>query len=149
MKMDSVQKITEVAQVMAASAGKRVISGKQDLKSKVKESKNTDGQVRTKDVDNLDKIIEQSKKLFEENKEETASLQTIDQEKLRKIVEQLKQNLPNTEPKFGVHEETNKMMIKLVDKDTQKVVREYPLEKTLDQLAKNLELAGVMIDQKL
>jgi len=74
---------------------------------------------------------------------------TIDQEKLKKLVEHLKESVPNAEPKFGVHEETNRVMVKLVDKDTQKVIREFPLEKTLDSLAKTLDIAGAMVDEKL
>ena len=40
-------------------------------------------------------------------------------------------------------------MIKLVDKDTQEVVKEIPPEKTLDMIAKCMELAGVLVDEKL
>ena len=43
---------------------------------------------------------------------------------------------------------TNRVTIKMVDKTSKKVIREYPPEETLDMLAKIWELAGMMIDEK-
>ena len=39
--------------------------------------------------------------------------------------------------------------IKIIDKDTKKVIREYPPEKTLDMIAKVWEMAGLMVDEKM
>lgn len=55
---------------------------------------------------------------------------------------------PNTIAEYGYHEETNRVTIKIVDKDTQKTVKEYPAEETLDMIAKVWELAGMFVDQK-
>ena len=128
VKMDSVQKVEPQPMEQAKEATRRA---------------------NVKDDENKKKLIEQSKQKVEKNDEERASNFTIDQDKLRKIMETLKEQLPNSEPRFGVHEATQRMVIKMVDKDTQKVVREYPLEKTLDQLAKNMEMAGALLDKKL
>mgnify|MGYP003554300472 FL=1 len=49
---------------------------------------------------------------------------------------------------FGVHEATNRITIKIVDRDTKKVIRELPPEKTLDMIAKAWELAGILVDEK-
>ena len=54
----------------------------------------------------------------------------------------------NTEVVFGIHDGTNRVTIKMVDKTSKKVIREYPPEETLDMLAKIWELAGMMIDEK-
>ena len=70
-------------------------------------------------------------------------------DKIKKAIEKMKAQLPNSEAKFGIHEETNRVMIKLVDKDTQEVIKEFPPEKTLDMIAKCMELAGVLVDEKL
>jgi flagellar protein FlaG len=40
-------------------------------------------------------------------------------------------------------------MIKIVDKDTKEVLKEYPPEKTLDMIAKVWEVAGLLVDEKL
>lgn len=49
---------------------------------------------------------------------------------------------------FGIHEGTNRVMIKMVDKQTRKVIKEFPAEETLDLIAKAWELAGIMVDEK-
>lgn len=54
----------------------------------------------------------------------------------------------NAEAKFDVHEDTKRVMIKIVDKDSQEVLKEYPPEKTLDMIAKVWELAGLFVDEK-
>jgi flagellar protein FlaG len=70
-------------------------------------------------------------------------------EKIKKALENMRAQLPNSEIKFGIHEETNRVTIKLVDKDTKEVIKEFPPEKTLDMIAKCMEIAGVVMDEKL
>ncbi len=53
-----------------------------------------------------------------------------------------------TEAVFGIHEKTNRVTIKIVDKKTKEVIKEVPPEKTLDLIAKAWELAGIMVDEK-
>lgn len=78
-----------------------------------------------------------------------ADRQSADNEKIKKAIEKMNAQLPNSEAKFGIHEATNRVMIKLVDKDTQEVIKEIPPEKTLDMIAKCMEMAGVLVDEKL
>lgn len=54
----------------------------------------------------------------------------------------------NTVAEFGVHEGTNRITIKLKDKETNEVIREVPAEKTLDLIQKAWELAGILVDEK-
>lgn len=70
-------------------------------------------------------------------------------DKIRKAIEKMNAQLPNSEVKFGIHEKTDRVTIKLVDKDTKEVIKEFPPEKTLDMIAKCMELAGVLVDEKL
>ena len=49
---------------------------------------------------------------------------------------------------FGIHEKTNHVTIKIVDKKTKEVIKEFPPEKTLDMIAKVWEMAGLMVDEK-
>lgn len=72
-----------------------------------------------------------------------------EQEKIKDAVEKMKAQLPNSEVKFGIHEETNRVTIKILDKDTGEVVKEVPPEKTLDAIAKCMELAGMFMDEAL
>ena len=55
----------------------------------------------------------------------------------------------NSEAVFGIHDATNRVMIKIVDKDTKEVLKEYPPEKTLDMIAKVWEVAGLLVDEKM
>lgn len=69
-------------------------------------------------------------------------------EKIRKAVEQLNRSMPHSEAVFGIHDDTNRLMIKIVDKDTKEVIKEFPPEETLDMIAKVWELAGILVDEK-
>lgn len=69
-------------------------------------------------------------------------------EQIKKAVETLNKKMSNSEAVFGIHEDTNRVMIKLVDKDTKEVIKELPPEKTLDMIAKVWEMAGILVDEK-
>ena len=60
----------------------------------------------------------------------------------------MNKNMFNSEAVFGIHEGTNRVTIKIVDKDTKKVIKELPPEKTLDMIAKVWEMAGILVDEK-
>ena len=67
---------------------------------------------------------------------------------LKKAVDEINKNAKSSEVVFGLHDATNRVTIKIVDKDTKKVLKEYPPEKTLDMIAKVWEMAGLMVDEK-
>lgn len=68
---------------------------------------------------------------------------------IKQVVSDINRKLNNnTLAEFGYHEETNRVTIKIVDKDTKEVVKEIPPEKTLDLIAKAWELAGILVDEK-
>ncbi len=67
---------------------------------------------------------------------------------IKRAVEEVNRKAKNNELIFGVHDATNRVMIKVVDRDTKEVLREFPPEKTLDMIAKVWELAGIMIDER-
>lgn len=69
-------------------------------------------------------------------------------EQIKKAVEELNRKMYNSEALFGIHEATNRITIKIVDKETKEVIKELPPEKTLDMIAKAWELAGLLVDEK-
>ena len=76
--------------------------------------------------------------------------QTISENsQIKKAVDEINKKAHNSEAVFGIHDATNRVTIKIVDKDTKKVLKEYPPEKTLDMIAKVWEMAGLLVDQKL
>jgi len=80
---------------------------------------------------------------------ETEEKIQADNEKVHKaITEMTKKMSSNAEAVFGIHEKTNRVTIKMVDKETKKVIKEFPPDETLDMIAKVWEIAGIMVDEK-
>ncbi len=74
--------------------------------------------------------------------------QQAQQSQIKKAVEEINKKANNSEAIFGVHEETNRVTIKIVDKESKEVIKEFPPEKTLDMIAKVWEMAGLFVDEK-
>jgi len=49
---------------------------------------------------------------------------------------------------YSIHEKTNQIMIRVIDKETKELILEIPPEKALDAIAKMWELAGIFVDEK-
>lgn len=90
-----------------------------------------------------DETAEHDGKVEREEKQTTGSKQ------IRKAIDEINKKAVNSEAIFGIHDKTNRVMIKIIDKDTKKVIKEYPPEKTLDMIAKVWEMAGLMVDEKM
>lgn len=54
----------------------------------------------------------------------------------------------NRKFEFSIHEKTKEIMVKVIDSDTNKVIREIPPEKILDMVAKIWEMAGIIVDER-
>ncbi|MDR1560597.1 MAG: flagellar protein FlaG [Clostridiales bacterium] len=69
---------------------------------------------------------------------------------LEKIIHDLnkKLNIYGRELRHSVHKKTGQIMVKVVDTETGKIIREIPPEKSLDILAKILERSGLLVDEK-
>lgn len=96
-------------------------------------------------LDNTTKTVENSSK---KGINQSTNPDQSDSDKLKKAVEQLNKNMANSEAIYGIHEGTNRVTIKIVDRDTKKVIKELPPEKTLDMIAKVWEMAGILVDEK-
>lgn len=70
-------------------------------------------------------------------------------EQIKKAVADMNKKMANTSCQFGIHEDTGRVTIKIVDKETKDVIKEFPAEETLEMIAKAWELAGIMVDEKL
>ena len=98
-------------------------------------------QIDTKETDKICK---------DGNRDDSQAQQTISENsQIRKAVDEINKKAHNSEAVFGIHDATNRVTIKIVDKDTKKVLKEYPPEKTLDMIAKVWEMAGLLVDKKL
>ena len=72
-----------------------------------------------------------------------------DKELMKKSISEINSKLNRkTECIFGIHEKTDRVTIKIVDRDSKEVLKEIPPERTLEMLAKIWEFAGILVDEK-
>ena len=57
--------------------------------------------------------------------------------------------MSNTQLQYSIDEDTQRISIKVIDQDTDKVIREIPPEETLEAIKKIWEIAGIIVDKKL
>lgn len=78
-----------------------------------------------------------------EKKERAASEATIDD-----AVKSANRKMVRTRCEYSYHKETNRVSIKVLNADTDEVIREIPPEKSLDMLQKMWEMAGILVDER-
>jgi len=93
-------------------------------------------------------ITEGSKKEGGFSRDEEKNSGQASREALKDAVDKINKSVSNTSAIFGFHEKTNRITIKIVDKETKDVVKEIPAEETLDLVAKAWEMAGILVDEK-
>lgn len=99
-------------------------------------------------TENAEPVEVDLEKVEQPVKEDKNSDREASNEQIREAVEKINKSMPNTEAVFGIHDKTNRVTIKIVDKDSRKVIKEFPPEKTLDLIAKAWEMAGILVDEK-
>ena len=100
-------------------------------------------------VDATTVVVENAQNNAQQNANKQGGEQQPTNEQIKKAVEELNRKInTNTEAVFGMHEATNRVTIKIVDKSTKEVIKELPPEKTLDMIAKVWEIAGILVDEK-
>lgn len=82
--------------------------------------------------------------------DEGKNLSEVSPEKVKSAISEINQKIKptHTQCEFKYHEQTKRISITVRDSDTDEVIREIPPEKTLDVIAKSLELAGILVDVK-
>lgn len=110
---------------------------------------NADSSVQmAEQVDRTTSVVENAGERSQTEGGEQGKEQQATNEQIRKAVEQLNKRMGNSEAIFGIHEKTNRVTIKLVDKDTKEVIKELPPEKTLDMIARVWDMAGILVDER-
>jgi len=98
----------------------------------------------TPKVDNTTRVVENTN----ERSDSRSKDKEPSNETLHKAVEKINKQMTNSEAIYGFHDKTNRVTIKIIDKETKEVIKELPPEKTLDLIAKAWELAGILVDEK-
>ena len=105
-------------------------------------------------VDATTKAVESAEEKQQEGMQQELNSEQQKQasnEQLRKAVDDIIKKMitnQNSELQFGIHEGTHRVTIKVIDRQSKKVIKELPPEKTLDMIAKAWELAGIMVDER-
>lgn len=91
-----------------------------------------------------DVVISQENMKYEENVNE------ISEEIQNKAIEDANKALSHYHRRIEreIHEKTKTIMYKVLDTDTNEVIREFPPKKIQDMIAKMWELAGLFVDEK-
>lgn len=141
--------IEPISSMMTVQAqGSAVQKAQAPVQAEKPESADSSVQAAEK-VDQTTSIVENAReKGKSDNGEQQGREQQASNEQVRKAVEQLNKNMANSEAVFGIHEGTNRVTIKIVDKSTKEVIRELPPEKTLDMIARVWDMAGILVDEK-
>lgn len=54
----------------------------------------------------------------------------------------------STQLEFSIHDQTRRILVKVMNKDTGEIIREIPPEKSMDLLVKLWEMAGILVDER-
>ena len=103
-------------------------------------------------VDNVTLSVDSAEASDKDGKEHSFNNQeqqsSMNAKKIKEAVEEMNKKMANSEAQFGIHEATNRVTIKIVDKQPKEIIKELPPEKTLDMIAKVWEMAGILVDEK-
>ena len=98
------------------------------------------------DIEVKDKVETENNNNVEQNDKD----KEIKEKDIKKAVKKLNNFLQDegTHAEYSIHKELHRLMIKIIDNDTNKVILEVPPKKIVDMVAKMCELAGVLVDKK-
>lgn len=103
----------------------------------------TDTSQVVKEVQGSKQDMQEGHENGEQGKEKQASKKQIES-----AVNHANNRLKKTGCQFSYHEETKRVSITVIDKETNEVIREIPPEETLEMVEKMWELAGILVDEK-
>ena len=77
--------------------------------------------------------------------------EVLSKEELASKVEQMNKTalIFNKRMHFQIHEDTQRVMVKIMNSDTGEVISEIPSEKLLDMVARMEEMVGTIIDKRI
>ena len=140
--------IEPISSVMTVQAQGSVVQKPQaPVQAEKPENANSSVQA-AEQIDKTTSVVENAQEKGQADSGDQNKEQQPSHEQIRKAVEKLNRSMQNTEAVFGIHEDTNRVTIKILDKSTKEVIKELPPEKTLDMIAKVWELAGILVDER-
>ena len=73
------------------------------------------------------------------------------EEQLQQALDRVKEGFEkvNIGFEYFIDEKTNREVVKVIDKDTKEVIRQFPPEEILNMLQKMYEMLGILIDKRI
>jgi flagellar protein FlaG len=99
--------------------------------------------------ENVSKENAQSNVQNQQTQERKTPEMSVDKKDAETIVEIMNKaaELYNHQLNFEVYEDTNRMYVQIVDKNTHEVIKQIPSEEMLELSAKIQEMVGIMLDE--
>ena len=74
----------------------------------------------------------------------------LQRDELQRAIEQTNQMIFKDDNRFEfkIHERTGRIMVKLINNETDEIVKEIPPEKILDLVASIWDLVGILVDER-
>jgi len=90
------------------------------------------------------------KRHLSEKNELVPKVQAMTEEQLEEVIQESNRMIFGDNEKFAftIHEGTGRFLVRLVDRETEEVVREIPPEKLLDLIANIWEMVGIFVDER-
>lgn len=95
-------------------------------------------------------VLKVSENKQSEEQERGAKDSHTSEEQLKNAISHANNRLKQarTRCEFSYHEKTNRVSIKVFDRDTEEIIREIPPEEALEMLEKMWEVAGFLVDER-
>ncbi len=110
----------------------------------------SDTKANTADAQQSSNALNNTKqnKLYPNSSVANAGQQPLEREQLEKVAQQLQDFMGemNRSLQFQVDEDSGRDVIKVLDKDTGDIIKQYPSEEVLNLVSKLSETAGLLID---
>lgn len=82
------------------------------------------------------------------NSSNNKNLSEEDKKKIKEYVNKINKEIINKGALFSIHEDTNRLQITIINKETKEVLKEIPPKQFLDSVAKRMDLIGFSFDEK-
>jgi flagellar protein FlaG len=112
---------------------------------------------KTQNIDTMpkDNSVHKTQHIQKTQKQnDVIDLDKIDKDKLKKELQKLTQELNkalnplNTTLKFKFNDKIDELTVQVIDKQNDKVIREYPPKEALELMEKMREVVGMLFDKK-
>ena len=94
-------------------------------------------------------LEEKGTQLTQEKRQEQNS--SLNKKSVSQTIEELNKKLEdyNKRLEYSIHERTNRILVKVIDIQTEEVIKEIPDEKLMDMMADLCEASGILVDEKI